>query len=214
MEPQPAPIFDISNSTAINSNYYYASMMSSFHHSATSYEFLVSGRMRRSDFDNSVIHGDEKIFDKLYNYGHNHENKRLKYKWTPIMIASWSMNSVFFNHLLNNYNIDLDLKNDSGHTVLHIVCIRKAVEFINILIKHGAHIDIKDDYGYTPLDYLHNYPINIDEIKELYKTEQKWIRRKFLFLIQRYIKKCSKLADSGKKVLQDMDILRYISSFL
>ena len=130
------------------------------------------------------------------------------------MISAWSMNNVFFNHLLNNYNIDLDLKNDSGHTVLHIVCIRKAVEFINVLIKHGAHIEIKDDYGYTPLDYLHNYPINIGEIKELYKTEQKCIRRKILFLIQRYIKKCSKLADSGKKVLQDMDVLRYISSFL
>lgn len=212
MEPQPATVFN--DNIVDNSQHYYASIMKSFHHAASSYDYFFSSKTSCfNDFENSIIHGDKDIFDKLY-YS-NDENRTLRYKWTPIMISGWSMNNIFFYHLLNNYNVDLDIKNDRGQTVLHIVCIRKACEFIDVLIQHGAHIDIKDDYGYTPLQYLNNYPINIDKIKELYKTEQAWITRKYLFLIHHYINKnFNKLCISGKKVLQYSDLVRYISSFL
>jgi hypothetical protein len=189
-------------------------MINSFHTACSQYDLNDRRKNYKSDFGNSIIHGDEKVFDKLYNTYNNHENTKLGYGWTPIMFSIWDQKYIFFYHLLDNYDIDLTSKTDSGQTVLHLVCMRKVTEFITPLIINGAHIYIKDNYGYTPIDYLKNYPINISEIIELYQREQRWIRRKNFFLINKFIYRCNQFIISRIKVLTNSDIVRYISSFL
>ena len=152
-------------------------MINSFHTASHQYDSNYSLKNYRSDFDNSIIYGDEKRFDKLYN-NYNHENKRLRYNWTPIMLSIWNQNTVFFNHLIKNYTIDMSLKTDNGHTVLHLVCMRKVIEYIEPLILNGSNIYTKDSYGYTPLDYLYGYPVDITKYIQLYTNEQKLIKRK------------------------------------
>tara|TARA_E500000331_G_scaffold238399_1_gene228756 strand:- start:824 stop:1453 length:630 start_codon:yes stop_codon:yes gene_type:complete len=205
----PEPAFDSNND-----NYFFALMTNSFHTASSQYEFNYAKKSYKSDFDNSILHGDENVFDTLYNTYDNNENKKLRYGWTPIMFSIWNQKDIFFYHLLKNYDIDLSSKTDSGQTVLHLVCMRKVTEFIRPLIMNGAHIYIKDNYGYTPIDYLKNYPINISEFIELYDREQRWIRRKYLFLINKYFHRCNQFIRSRTKVLMNWHLVRFISSFL
>jgi hypothetical protein len=205
----PEPAFDSNND-----NYFFCLMTNSFHTASSQYEFNCTKKYYKSDFDNSILHGDENVFDTLYNTYDNNENKKLRYGWTPIMFSIWNQKDIFFYHLLKNYDIDLSNKTDSGQTVLHLVCMRKVTEFIRPLIMNGAHIYIQDNYGYTPIDYLKNYPINISEFIELYDREQRWIRRKYLFLINKYIDRCSQFIRSRTKVLMNWHLVRFISSFL
>lgn len=205
----PEPAFAPSND-----NYFFSLMTNSFHSASSQYDLNYGKICYKSDFDNSIIHGDENVFDTLYNSYDNHENKKLRCGWTPIMFSIWNQKDVFFYHLLDNYHIDLSRKTDSGQTVLHLACMRKVTEFIRPLIINGSDIYIKDNYGYTPIDYLKNYPINVSEFIELYDREQIWIRRKYLFLINKYFHRCNQFIRSTTTVLTNCDIVRYISSFL
>ena len=140
-----------------------------FHSASTQFDFVSTDN---TDFDNSCIYGDECVFDKLYDNIENTENKRLHYGLTPIMFAVWNQNTVFFYHLLNNYNVNFNLTNNYGQTILHLVCMRKMIEYIEPLVIRGADIYTRDTYGYSSLDYLTNYPINTENIIRLYKKNR------------------------------------------
>ena len=207
MQPEPA-------TQAYNDNYFYSLMLNSFNTASNHFDMVYSTRYKygENDFIKSIIFCDKEYFDKLYKPYLLTENFKFpETKWTPIMFAVWKNNTSFFNHLIKNYQIKPNLSNIYGLTPLHLACLRKVTEYIKPLILIGADIYLLDEYGYTPFDYLRGYPIDEEELIHFYHVEQKWIRRKNLFLLQ---KKTNYNTTSISNVLYNDDLLLYISSYL
>jgi ankyrin repeat protein len=55
---------------------------------------------------------------------------------------------------LLNKGAETDLQNNAGETVLHLAAAALNVEFLELLLKHGADPNIPDHQNRTPLDYL------------------------------------------------------------
>lgn len=50
-------------------------------------------------------------------------------------------------------NKHLNLKNKSGHSLMHLAALRSHIELIIFLIFNGANVNIKDNFGHTPLHF-------------------------------------------------------------
>jgi len=207
MQPEP-----MQPANSVNDNYFYSLMLNSFNTACNQFETVYSIHYPKNEFVKSIIFCGKNYFDEQYKrYIFTENYKFPEIKWTPIMIPIWKNNTSFFNHLIKNYNIDTNLSNIYGLTPLHIACLRKVTEYIKPLILNGANIYLQDEYGYTPFDYLRGYPIDIEELIHFYHIEQKWSRRKYLFLLQ---KKTIYNNSYSSIVLYNNDLILYISSYL
>jgi ankyrin repeat protein len=55
-------------------------------------------------------------------------------------------------YLLENIqNTTLEIKNQDGNTPIHIACLKKMKDIVNMLVKMGANVYSKNKYGDTPL---------------------------------------------------------------
>lgn len=197
-----------------NNNYFYSLILNSYNTAKNQFDYTFDRNIFKNDFDNSYLIGNTKIFDNYcQNYGYDPNKKFYINKWTPIMFAAWKQNRNFINHIINSYLIDLNAKNCSGLTVLHFVCMRRLYEYIKPLIEKGSDIFLRDEFGYIAFDYLDTTLVDKKELVDFYFIEQKWLRRKYLFLIQKKINfKNSSL--SIINIFFDQYLLRFISSFL
>lgn len=57
------------------------------------------------------------------------------------------------DRLINFFGGDINYKDDSGMTLLHIVVMTNDVELVTYLLKKGANPNISGYAGYTPLFY-------------------------------------------------------------
>ena len=53
--------------------------------------------------------------------------------------------------LLNNLNIDLDIKDKNGYAALHLACLSGNLATVKILVENNAKLDFPDDKGNSPL---------------------------------------------------------------
>ncbi|MBC7884153.1 MAG: ankyrin repeat domain-containing protein, partial [Saprospiraceae bacterium] len=53
--------------------------------------------------------------------------------------------------LINNFKIDMDIRDKLGWSALHYAVAKRNVLLINKLIERNADIEVKDNYGNTPL---------------------------------------------------------------
>lgn len=53
--------------------------------------------------------------------------------------------------LLNQINIDINIRNTNGKTPLYIACAECQEEMVTELLEKGANVNIPDENGYTPL---------------------------------------------------------------
>ena len=49
---------------------------------------------------------------------------------------------------------DMNSKTNTGHTPLHIACVRNNIELAMALVDRGADINVMNYFGRPPLDYL------------------------------------------------------------
>jgi ankyrin repeat protein len=74
---------------------------------------------------------------------------------TPLMISLIEPGIIAnkgATEMLLKYGADVNFANRNGNTALHIAVEMDSVEFIDLLLKHGANINAKDNYfGWTPL---------------------------------------------------------------
>lgn len=76
--------------------------------------------------------------------------KSKSYSHTPFMFALKNNHfTICFDFLLFGYNINE--KNVSGYSALHLAGFRSDIEVFSFLIKNKANINLKDDQGNTPL---------------------------------------------------------------
>ena len=57
-----------------------------------------------------------------------------------------------YDYLLKQPNINLELKNNTGRTALHLACQRNQTQLFKKLIEKGADVNVRDDSGITPLE--------------------------------------------------------------
>jgi len=57
-----------------------------------------------------------------------------------------------YDYLLKQPNINLELKNNTGRTALHLACQRNQTQLFKKLIEKGANVNVRDDSGITPLE--------------------------------------------------------------
>ena len=66
--------------------------------------------------------------------------------------------------------INVDAKNHSGKTPLHLAALLGLEGFVRDLLKANASIDIKDDEGITPRDYAAwNFHLGVIKLLENYQ---------------------------------------------
>ena len=197
-----------------NNNYFYSLILNSYNTAKNEFDYTFDRNIFKNEFDNSYLTGNIKKFDRYCKiFGYDPNKQFSKNKWTPIMFAAWKQNGKFISHIISSYLIDLNIKNSSGLTVLHFVCMRRLHEYIRPLIKNGANVFIKDEFGYNPFDYLDTTLVNKQELVDFYFIEQKWLKRKYLFLIQKKINFINSTLPIYN-VFFDQYLLRFISSFL
>ena len=117
---------------------------------------------RMNIFEISSEIGDLKIFRTLKKYLKNNQDI-LKYlidnkdgKSNIFHIAADKnkiMSLLFFYSFYNNNIANLNIKNKSSWTPLHIACYRGNYAFVQYLVNLGVDIDCKDGDGKTPLFY-------------------------------------------------------------
>ena len=89
----------------------------------------------------------------------------------PLFISIYERNLEVLNILLQNNNININLKNSKGHNALHIAIYNGFFDAIKLLINSGIDVNSKDNNGISPLlmtydhdiiMYLLKYSRNID----------------------------------------------------
>ena len=55
--------------------------------------------------------------------------------------------------LINNSNIDLDIKDKNGYAALHLACLSGNLATVKILVENKAKLDFPDDRGNSPLHF-------------------------------------------------------------
>ena len=55
--------------------------------------------------------------------------------------------------LLDNTNIDLDIKDKNGYAALHLACLSGNLATVKILVENKAKLDFPDDRGNSPLHF-------------------------------------------------------------
>ena len=201
--------------------YFNSLKTTAFHSASTQYEFS-SSFIGCNDYINQLsrmaYYADCENYNKIVSTEAPYmskdkdklTNRGFRYGWTALMYTCWGGNRKFFDNLFANYNIIINKQCQEGFTALHLACIRKNIELIIPLIKHGADITILDDYDYCPLDYLTQYPINVNEIKNEFIKEQNWKRRKFFMSVYNNIMKC----DYRHPIFEKEELIRTITSFV
>ncbi|MFH1461895.1 MAG: ankyrin repeat domain-containing protein [bacterium] len=58
---------------------------------------------------------------------------------------------LFKGHINIYENLNLDVTDKFGQTVLHLACAKGFIDVVKILIENGASLDIVDKKGYSPL---------------------------------------------------------------
>ena len=81
---------------------------------------------------------------------------------TPLHLACASGSNKILRYLMD-FNIDANIQDDGGRTLLHTAIIGDNVKTVELLIKMGANLNIENKQGYTAMDvYLINKN-NLDE---------------------------------------------------
>ncbi|KKP35967.1 MAG: Ankyrin repeat domain protein [candidate division TM6 bacterium GW2011_GWF2_32_72] len=92
------------------------------------------------------------IFKKTNHY----ENQTLE--MSPLHWAAAIDDDVnFINDIINDYNLDINIKNAKGQTPLHIAVHFNNKNAIKYLLKHGANPNTRDIKGNRPIDYSNDY---------------------------------------------------------
>ena len=101
-------------------------------------------------------------------------NATNNYKETALHCASRSDKTVEKVDVLLNYGADINAKNISGKTPLHLAIDGKRLEVIKKLLERGAAINIKDKEGKSPEDYFNDPKISgeIRNVFKIYHLEQ------------------------------------------
>ncbi len=93
----------------------------------------------------TIITGDDSV---------NKGMAKLKSKMVSVLVeaaASGQHNVV--KTLLINYPLEIDAKNDSGHTALHAACLHGHHQIILWLLGRGAGLEQQDDKGRRALHH-------------------------------------------------------------
>lgn len=72
---------------------------------------------------------------------------------TPLHWATGRGQTQIIEILLNEYKVDVNVRNDNEGTALHVAASQAQPEAARILIKHGALVNAKAKDGATPLHY-------------------------------------------------------------
>ena len=84
----------------------------------------------------------------------------------PIHIATANGNLQIIKYLIENQNVDINLKGSGNWTPLHYACKNGSLPIVEYLISKGAQIDAKNDYWETPL-HIASYFGNSNVIRYL-----------------------------------------------
>lgn len=79
-------------------------------------------------------------------------NKPDKNGFYPVFAARNAKQEDAMMALLNCENIDLNVQNSNGNTLLHLAALNEQCEFITFLLSKGAKKDIKNNNGLTALN--------------------------------------------------------------
>lgn len=77
----------------------------------------------------------------------------------PLFISIYEGNLEILNILLQNNNININLKNSKGHNALHVALYNKFFDAVKLLVNSGIDINIKDNDGFSPLLMTYDYDV-------------------------------------------------------
>lgn len=101
-------------------------------------------------------------------------NDKNRKKWTVLHIvcANNYKYKISMVKLLFKYGADVNIKNNCGHTALHIASTysdkENSVNVVKLLLQNGANVNMEDNSGYTPLLLVSRY-FNMDNSQEIIK---------------------------------------------
>lgn len=97
----------------------------------------------------AAVDGDRERLRKLLNKVGHHEKDEEGF--TPLHYAAWAGDLSLTETLVKKSSANINAKNSSGKTPLHLACSEARLETAMFLIDSGAQINAKDNIGYTPL---------------------------------------------------------------
>ncbi len=70
---------------------------------------------------------------------------------TPLYLAASEAEVLSGAQLLLDHGANIDLRNKTGQTALHLASQRGRLDFMELLLNRGAMVDVPDNDGFTPL---------------------------------------------------------------
>lgn len=131
--------------------------------------------MSQEQLDKALIDaagkGDGKEVELLIRVGADID-ARTAYGWTPLMVASKTINDDAALMLISS-NANIDAKNNMGMTALMVAAMCGRTTIVDALLDAGADKDAKDDSGRTAHDFAVKYGMNkTAEIIENHSDEE------------------------------------------
>jgi hypothetical protein len=139
---------------------------------------------RRTLLHMAAARGDTHKIELLLMAGAD-PNARDKFLNTPLMISLKEPRKFHPLEVMNTLmdcGANIDLKNDHGHTALHLACLIGNIELMDVLLARGASVLVRDRKKKMPIEYalvyhsMHeNHRGSRQEVREVFHKNQKRI---------------------------------------